>query len=81
MKPLPAQNFYAVVCPNWGEPYVMVSTISEKEDAAIDKAIVDPEHGLWSGASFHCVPMIRGKWQNMISQGYTVRKITITEAV
>jgi len=54
---------FGIIDPHWGEPEIMVHTIRATEEAAIEAALSDPDLAIYSGASFACIPPIKGKWQ------------------
>lgn len=80
-KPMGEYTFYVVCDPNWGEPIPLMSTLSDSEGTAIDKACMTDERGanIYSGAVLVRTPQIAGSWDSLKRYGYTVRKVQMTE--
>lgn len=78
------QKYFAVIDPNWGEPRVLTSTISEIAGDAWEKAI-HPQNrdrgvSLYSGASELPLPGgTPGQRASLEAHGYVLREITITQ--
>ena len=73
-----AEKKYAVIDPHWGDPKVVVATISDTPEAAIEKALLSEDCALYSGASLAQVPPNPGCWEVLTSYGYTCSPISIT---
>ncbi len=70
-------NAWAVIDPNWGEPRIVLETIRATKEEAIEASLKLQELNIYSGAQFHCIPQIPGKWENLEHFKYTVQDINV----
>jgi len=71
---------WALIDPNWGEPFIVLDTIRETEAAAREAATTTKSRGvmLYSGASDSCVPPIKGSMGQLEYYGFRVARIGLS---
>lgn len=75
MKEVPQKTAYVVIDPAWGEPEIILETVSASREEAQRKALVHPNYALWSGAALHVTPPAPGDWDRLEAQGFMVQEM------
>lgn len=75
MKEVPQKTAYVVIDPAWGEPQIILETVSTSEEEARRKVLVHPNYALWSGAALHITPPVPGDWDRLEAQGFMVQEM------
>lgn len=73
---------YALIDPHWGDPKMVLSTVSETRESCISKAVHHTCEiaSLYSGATMHPFPNGKeGSWDNLQYHGFVVSEIEITK--